>query len=135
MSGWIKLHRSILEWEWYDDTNVRLLFLHILVSANYKPKNWKGVEIRRGQLMCSLPNLAKSTGLSLQQVRTAISKLKSTGEITDRQHAGGRLITVVGYESYQSDNSPSNSQSTGNQQANNRQVTGEQQQHKKERRK
>lgn len=116
-SGWIKLHRSLLEWEWYDDVNVKILFLHCALKANHTSKNWRGVTIGRGQFYTSLETLSKETGLSIQQARTAISKLESTGEITSKKHAKARMITVVNYASYQADNKQSNKQSTSNQQA------------------
>ncbi len=28
--GFIKLHRKIIDWEWYDDINTKTLFIHIL---------------------------------------------------------------------------------------------------------
>ena len=37
-SGWIKLHRNILQWEWWDDRNTRDLFLVALLLANHKEK-------------------------------------------------------------------------------------------------
>ena len=30
MTGWIKLHRSLLEWEWYDDVNTKCLWICII---------------------------------------------------------------------------------------------------------
>ena len=36
--GFIKLYRSMLQWEWYDDVNVKVLFLHLLLKANYEEK-------------------------------------------------------------------------------------------------
>ncbi len=101
MAGWVKLHRSLLEWEWYDDANTSRLFIHCLLKANHKDKSWRGVEIRRGQFLTSLDSLAKETGLSVSKLRTAISKLEKTIELASKSHAGGGLVTVVGYDSYQ----------------------------------
>jgi hypothetical protein len=33
--GYIKLYRSLLKWEWYDDSNVFRVFMHLLLTANY----------------------------------------------------------------------------------------------------
>ena len=33
MSGWIKLHRSTTEWEWYSDHNTTRLFIHLLING------------------------------------------------------------------------------------------------------
>ena len=42
--GWIKIHRQLLEWEWYDDLNVKVLgYLYtLLLKANHKAKKYKG---------------------------------------------------------------------------------------------
>lgn len=102
MNGFIKIHRSLLEWEWWDDINTFRLFITILLLANWKDKRWHGKLIRRGSLWTSIPSLAEKAGLSVQQTKTALRKLKSTGEITDRATREGRLLTVVNYELYQS---------------------------------
>ena len=128
-NGFILLHRKIIEWEWYQNPNTFRVFLHCLLMANYTDGRFEGMDIKRGQFVTSLPNLAKQTSLSVQQVRTSLAHLKSTGEITDSSTSKFRVITVVKYDQYQQDNRQNNSQSTGEQQASNRQSTGEQQQY------
>ena len=76
--GYIKMHRKILEWEWYEDINVYRLFTHLIFTANWTEQKWQGITIERGQRIISLGHLAKETGLSIQQVRTALKKLEST---------------------------------------------------------
>ena len=39
-NGWIKLHRNLLDWEWYSDIKVCRVFLHLLLTANFKDGNW-----------------------------------------------------------------------------------------------
>lgn len=117
MTGWIKLHRQFLEWEWYTDLNSKTVFLHCLLKANHTEKNWRGMIIERGSFITSLKNLALETGLSAQNVRTALLKLKSTGEINKRTTSLNTYITVVNYEDYQSSNKPlTNDQLTTNKQ-------------------
>ena len=106
MSGWIKVHRKLLDWEWYSDTNCRLLFIHCLLKANFEDTKWRGVDIKKGSFISSLANLAKSTGLSLRSLRTAISKLESTSELTSKGHAEYTVFTVVKYNEYQSTDKP-----------------------------
>lgn len=101
-SGFIKIDRKILDWEWWDDINTFRLFMTILLLANWEDKKWHGREIKRGQLWTSLPSLSKKARLSIQQTRSALDKLKLTGEITDEATASGRLITVAKYDVYQS---------------------------------
>lgn len=130
-NGFILLYRQITEWEWYQNPNTFRLFLHCLLMANFTDGRFEGMEVKRGQFVTSLPNLAKQTKLSIQQVRTALDHLKLTGEITDYSTSKYRVITVVKYNDYQQDNRQNNSQATDNQQADNSQATGEQQQYKK----
>lgn len=103
MEGWVKIHKKFVNWEWYDDINTKTVFLHLLLSANYVNKNWKGIEIKRGQKITSLNNLAKETNLSIQAVRTSLKRLKSTHEITIETTNKYTLITIEKYNDYQDD--------------------------------
>ena len=131
-TGFILLYRQIVEWEWYQNPNTFRVFLHILLMANYTEGRFEGQTIKRGQLVTSLPKLSQQTKLSIQNVRTAISHLISTGEITVRTTSKYRVITIVKYDEYQVDNRQTNSQLTANQQSTNRQEGENQQQYKKD---
>ena len=117
--AFIKIYRKMLDWEWYRDTNTFALFLHCLLIANWKDGRFMGVEIPRGSFVSSYPQLAQQTNMSVQNVRTAVNHLKSTGELTVKSHAKFSVFTVVKYNDYQD----ANSQLTDNQQATNRQLT------------
>ena len=130
MSDYIKLSRRILEWEWYSDINTKVLFLHMLLKANWKDGRFQGVEIPRGSFASSYQGLAQETGLSIKNVRTALEHLKSTGEVAVNRHPKFTVFTIKNYHLYQS---------TGSQPAENRQSTGTEsatiEEGKKERRK
>lgn len=123
MNGHIKIDRRILRWEWYRDRNTFKLFIHLILRANWKDGRFQGVEIPRGSLASSYQNLANETGLSVQNVRTAVKKLKNTGELTVSRQAKFSVFTVKNYSKYQTLNTEINSQPTGDQQAANRQLT------------
>ena len=123
MQGFIKLHRQITEWEWYSNINVCRLFIHCLLKANHKDNKWQGIVIERGSFITSIENLAFETGLSGQQVRTALNKLKSTGEITSKTTNRYSIISIKNWNSYQLDNTQDNKQITNKQQTNNKQIT------------
>lgn len=112
----IKLYEQITEWEWYKDINTFRLFVHLLLKANYCERDFHGMTVKRGQLVTSLPKLSTDVGLSIQQTRTALDHLKSTGEITDASTTQNRVITIVNYDRYQS----STDKSTEDQQTINR---------------
>lgn len=103
MNGFIKIHRSLLDWEWWDDKNTFRLFMTILLLANWKDKKWHGKIIPRGSFWTSLETLSKKSGLTLKQTRTSLNKLIATGEVTSKGANDGRLITVAKYDFYQSD--------------------------------
>ena len=120
---YIKISRKLLDWEWYTDTNTKALFLHMLLKANWKDGRFQGEEVPRGSFVSSLQKLSGETSLSMQEVRTALSHLKVTGEITSKPHATYSICTVVKYDEDQG----SNRQLTDSQQASNKEVTGSQQ--------
>ncbi|MBR5088287.1 MAG: hypothetical protein IK093_02555 [Ruminiclostridium sp.] len=107
-SGWISLHRKILDWEWYSNIYTRALFIHLLIIAAWKPTVKKGIELQRGQCLASLKELELGCSLSTQQLRTAIKHLETTQEITQSQVGKYRIITLNNYNKYQDININSN---------------------------
>ena len=80
LNGFIKVHRKLIQWGWYQDHVVKDLFLHLLLTASFKESEWMGRTIQKGQVITSNKHLAEELGFSVQQIRTALNKLKSTGE-------------------------------------------------------
>jgi len=119
MEGFIVLHRKILDWEWFNDSNMVHVFLFLLVSANHKDKKWRGLNIKRGQLVTGRLKIKAKTGISEQSIRTALSNLQNTGEITIKVTNKFSLVTIVKYDDYQNKvkKQPAN-QPTTNQQTN-----------------
>lgn len=99
---YVKISRKILEWEWYTDINTKVLFLHILLKANWKPGRFQGTDVPRGSFVTSQQNLALETGLTLKNVRTALKHLENTGEVAVSRHPKFSVITVKNYNQYQS---------------------------------
>jgi biotin operon repressor len=125
-NGFIVLHRKLLDWEWTDDCKVFSVFIHILLLASFRDAKWHGEKLNVGDVVLSMGSLAVKTGLSRQEVRTAIEKLKSTGELTSKATNRYTVLTVVNYSKYQQNgktatNNSTNKQPTSNQQATNKQ--------------
>lgn len=102
---YVKISRKILDWEWYTDINTKVLFLHILLKANWKPSRFQGAEVPRGSLVTSQQNMATETGLTIKNVRTALKHLENTGEVAVSRHPKFSVITVKNYNQYQSSGS------------------------------
>lgn len=88
-------------WEWYDDNNVKILFLHLLLTVNFEPKKWRGKPIKKGEKITSIAKLANEANLSVKQVRIALDKLESTGEVTRKRASQYTHIVVINWEQYQ----------------------------------
>ena len=99
--GFIKLFRKFKQWEWYSDVNTKVLFLHLLLSANHTDKSWRGITVKRGQIVVGLESLSIELGLSIQKIRTALKHLKSTNEIAIETTNKFSVITLVNWEKYQ----------------------------------
>lgn len=121
--GFISLHRKLLEWEWFTDVNTCHVFIYCLLRANYKPAKWRGQEIKRGEFITSLSNIAADTGLTVRQVRTAINKLKTTHELTHKGQAHYSIITVNNWSEYQMSDTQNDTQMTNKRQTSDKQVT------------
>ncbi len=130
-NGFIKIHRKMLTWGWYSDSVTKVVFLHLILTANFRDKEWRGITIRSGQVVTSYSRLAADLGFSVQQIRTAIKKLVATGEITSNATSKYTIITVANWGKYQvfsdEENNQNNEQTTNNQQTSNKQATNKQQ--------
>lgn len=112
VSGWVKLHRRLLDWEWYDDHNTLRLFVHLLLTCNYEPDTWRGKTIGIGQRIIGRKKLANEAGFSEQQIRTSLRNLQSTNDITIKSTNEYSLITIVKWIDYQDINQQTNQQTT-----------------------
>lgn len=124
--SFIKLYRKFENWEWYTDIPTKTLFLHLLLKASYKDSRYRGQELSAGTVVTGLDKLSIETGLSVQQVRTALKKLISTNEVTNETSGLGSLIHLNNWKNYQgvtSDQHASNKQITNDQQTSNKRVT------------
>lgn len=123
MSGWIKLHRKFLDWEWFNKSEAVHLFLYMLLKANHKDGKWQGVDVKRGQFISSLGNISNATGLSIQVIRTNLKRLEKTSEIEVKSTSQFTIVTICKYECYQQENETTNKQLTNEQQTTNKQST------------
>lgn len=125
--GFAKIDRGILEWGWYSEPNTRSVFMHLVITANHAPHKYMGITIDRGQTVTGYPSLARTLGISVQNVRTAFKNLKSTGEVTVKVTGKFSVVTLCNYELYNNkkeganrvSNSLANSHPTGIQQSSN----------------
>ena len=101
MEGWIKLYPKIIDWRWYRDTYAKSIFLHLLLTANYKDTPFLDMEVKRGQVLTSIRRLSEDLDIPEKTVRRKLGNLKSSGEIVTESTNRWTIITICNYESYQ----------------------------------
>lgn len=129
-NGYIKLHRKMLDWGWYQNQNVKDLFIHLLLIANFKESQFEDMTIYPGQIITSIDSLSRGTKLSIRSVRTALDKLEKSKILTKQVTSRFTLITIENWELYQGNDFEATSQVTSDRQATDMQVTSDRQHHK-----
>ena len=123
--GFIKIHRNIREWGWYDNANTLAVWVHILIDANYEEKTWHGETVEVGSMITSVARLSEQTGLSVKQIRTCLARLVEDGKIVTKGASKWTKITICNYDSYMLDGEDAG-RTKGEQMANKGQTEGEQ---------
>ena len=112
--GFVKDYRSTLDWEWFTDVNTAHLWEYIRLRVNYEDSSYRGITVRRGEMLESIRKIAERTGMTVQNVRTSLSHLQNTGEVTCKPTRQGMLINAVNYAKFQGldveGNTPTNTQ-------------------------
>lgn len=109
--GFIKLPRNLQNWRWYANNNTRLVYFDLLLRAEWTEREYLGITLKRGQVAVTVAALAANNHLSVQQTRTALNNLKSTGEITIDANTKFSVITLNFYDELQGFNYQNNQQS------------------------
>lgn len=114
MEGFVKLSRKLLGWEWFTDAVTLQVWIYILLNAKWEDTRYRGIDVPKGSLTIGRKKIAEDTGLTEQQVRTALNHLKSTNEITIKSTNKYSLIIVNKWALFQCVEEKSTSKSTSN---------------------
>ena len=110
--NFIKIDRKILNWGWYDDPATKIVFLDLLLNANFLDGEYHGVKVKKGEVVFGRKACAVRNGLSERQVRTAIDHLRKSGEIsTSKTTNKFSVIKIENWTFYQGQNDKSDQQS------------------------
>ena len=101
MTGWIKIWRQLLEWEWSDVPEMMALWVRLLLMANHDTTTWHGVTIEAGQMVTTYAQLAALSGLSVKQVRVCMARLQESGQISIERAAKRQLVSISNYKQFQ----------------------------------
>jgi len=100
-TGYVKLFRSIIDWQWFQDDTIFKFFLYLVMTVNIESKMWKGIEVKRGQRVTSQKALAEELGMSRKTVLRCLKILSETGEISYVATNKYTIITVNNFGNYQ----------------------------------
>ena len=102
MSGWIRLHRRMREWQHYQENSVKAVFIDLLLSVSFEQSWYKGVRIDPGCTPMSIATLEQHTGMSRKSVIHALKVLEESGEITRTMTRNGCITRITNFTEYQS---------------------------------
>lgn len=122
-AGFVAIPRGLTTWEWYDDPNTCRLYIHLLLTVNWEAKEWRGITVEAGSRVATIRGLAEETGLTLQQTRTCLERLKSTHYVTHRPANNYSVFTIENWADVTYRNTPSNIRTTHEQHTNNTDLT------------
>lgn len=112
MPGWIKLHKSLVNWEWRDQPNTLAVFINLLLEANFCESTWRGVKLNPGDLIFGRKEFSKRTGISERSIRTALTNLKSTNNLTIKSTNRYSVISINNWVRYQIQDQQTDQQAT-----------------------
>lgn len=101
MIGWIKLHRKMLDWGWYKDPAVKIVWLHLLLTVNREDSEFKGHKVPVGAGVFGRKELAGASGLTEKQVRRALEVLEKGQQIGIQRTNKFSIITITKWADYQ----------------------------------
>ena len=101
--GWIKLYRKFKLWGWYQNSNIKSVFIHCLISANFTDGEYEGEMIPRGSFIASYGNMAAELGIPKTTLYRCLKQLSESGEIEISKILNGKstVFTVKNYAYYQ----------------------------------
>ena len=108
-SGWIKLHRRILDDPIITDDGLFRLFIYCLLNANFKEKSFihgdEPVKVLRGQFITGRKVLAEKLNINDTTVYHRLKRLQKLKYISIKPNNRYSLITIINYNTYVEENS------------------------------
>ena len=122
--GWIKIHRTIIDKGWFQDSNAVHLWFYLLLKASHSKSEylWNGqiIDLQPGQFVTGRKKIANETGIQESKIERLLKLFESEQQIEQRKTNTSRLISIINYKKFQSNEQPFE------QRVNNKRTTNEQ---------
>ena len=110
MAGWIKLHRSLLDKGWAKKPEYLQLWVVLLLLASHDDReyfwNGKTIILKSGQIITGRKALSQKTGIDENKIERILKCFKSEQQIEQRKTNTSRLISIINYKKFQSNEQP-----------------------------
>lgn len=125
MSGWIKLHRQLLDSLVFDNPDLLKTWIWCLLKATHKEYKtlvgFQKVELKEGQFIFGRRKAADELGMNESKVYRLMKKLEEMGALSMKSNNKWTVVTIEKWDLYQGNGLESE------QQVNNKRTTNEQQ--------
>ncbi|MCE1165314.1 MAG: hypothetical protein LWX07_07930 [Bacteroidetes bacterium] len=119
--GWISVYRQLTDKGFYKKSSYVHLWIHLLLKANHKPKEFPvdGIDtkINAGQLLTGRKKLSEDTGIPETTIERILKRFENEHQIGQQKTNKYRVITILNWNNYQSSDRTTD---------NNRTATGQQ---------
>jgi hypothetical protein len=130
--GYIKLWRKLFDSKMHRNHKLYVLWTWLLGNVTHKEMVYfegnKHITLMPGQIVTGRKRLADELSMGVQSVRTILHSLEKLGNLTIKSTNRYSIITIVNWNTYQSDEEKSTNKLTNNQPATNQQLTTKQEQ-------
>ena len=114
--GWIKLYRSLLYSDVFQNEKMLKVFIWCLLKSGHKDKQMrigkKLVNVKRGQFVFGRAKAAEELGLSQSTVWSYMKELEERKTIKIKSNNKYSLITIENWASYQVEEEKTNNKKT-----------------------
>jgi predicted transcriptional regulator len=104
-TGWIKLHRSLLDSSFSKDPEYAWLWVVLLLRANHKELSFifnnRPIVLNEGQLIVGRKKLSEETGINEHKIFRAMKCFESAGQIEQQSTNKFTLVTILNWGKYQ----------------------------------
>ena len=132
--GYVRLWRKSIESGWLKNKNAWIFWTWCLMKANHQKDfkqvvGFQEVTLQPGDFIFGLNKAAEETFLSVQNIRTCLTFLKKSQNLTIKTTNKFSIISITNWDSYQYSEDAINTQSN-KRLTNNQQTTNNKQEHK-----
>ena len=104
-TGWMKLHRTLLEKPVFEDAYTLQVLIYCLLKATYKEMTVKVgnqvIDLQPGQLLYGRKQVSQRLGMGEGKLRGIMEYLVQNGTVAIESRSRYSIVTIVNWEQYQ----------------------------------